>query len=107
MVLCAGSTALHIAVCDNHLDIVKLLVDNNADMDFQDRWNNSSYDEAVKAGHTHIIEYLDGVRAKRALEGNRLVIGKGVTLALVTQVRQTPFTRKGVRSKYANAGSNR
>ena len=62
------STALHIAVCDGHLDVCKVLVDNGGDMDFKDRWNHSPYDEAVNAGHSAIVTYFDTMRAKQASE---------------------------------------
>lgn len=90
--------ALHIAVCDDKLDIVKLLVEAGADMDYEDRWGNSAYDEAVKANNRTILEYLDGVKAQKAAEGGHVSVHKGASITVFAQARQTPFTSTGRRS---------
>jgi glutaminase len=50
-------TALHVAVCENNLDIIKLLIENNARTDILDRWNKTAIDEAD--GDKEILELLN------------------------------------------------
>jgi glutaminase len=59
-------TALHIAACDGHLEICKLLVAHGADMDFKDRWQHSPYDEAVNNAHAAIMSFFDEIRVRQA-----------------------------------------
>ena len=49
-------TALHIAVCENNLDVIKILVQNNAKADIKDRSNKTALDEAD--GNKEILEIL-------------------------------------------------
>ena len=54
-----GRTALHLAVCENHIDIVKFLVQiGKVKIDPKDRWENTPYDEAVRLNHEEIIDFL-------------------------------------------------
>ena len=54
-------TALHIAACENHLDICKALVQAGANIHAEDRWHTSPMEEAVKLGHSVIVEYFKEV----------------------------------------------
>lgn len=36
-----GRTALHIAACEGHVDVVKLLVSRRANIDARDRWGST------------------------------------------------------------------
>ena len=54
-----GRTALHLAVCENHIEIVKFLLNvGKVKKDPKDRWNKTPYDEAIKLNHTEIITLL-------------------------------------------------
>jgi Glutaminase len=49
-------TALHLAVCENHIQIVRfLIVVAKVKIDIKDRWNNTPYDEAVRLNREEII----------------------------------------------------
>jgi glutaminase len=49
-------TALHLAVCENHIQIVKfLIIVAKVDINIRDRWNNTPYDEAVRLNHEGIL----------------------------------------------------
>ena len=53
-------TALHLAVCENHIQIVKfLIIIAKVNINIQDRWNNTPYDEAVRLNHEEIISVFD------------------------------------------------
>lgn len=56
-------TATHHAVIGNHLEIVKLLVENGANLGLQNRHNKTPLMEAEASGHTDIKAYLEDVRA--------------------------------------------
>ena len=56
-------SALHIAVCDGHHEIVKCLLENKADFNKKDRWDNTPFDDAkrvgvVRVGNDPITELL-------------------------------------------------
>jgi len=54
-----GRTALHLAVCENHIEIVKFLLQiGKVKKDPKDRWNNTPHDEAKKLNHSEIIQLL-------------------------------------------------
>ena len=58
-------TALHLAVCENHIQIVKFLVIiAKVNVNIQDRWNNTPYDEAVRLNHEEIISVFDPYSVK-------------------------------------------
>ena len=39
---------------------VQVLIEAKADPDFQDRWGGTALAEAVREGHTKVVEYLCG-----------------------------------------------
>ena len=52
-------TALHLASCENHIDIVRFLIRvGEVQIDPRDRWDNTPYDEAVRLNHTEIMDLL-------------------------------------------------
>lgn len=51
-------TALHIAVCNNEIEIVQLLVENGADLQAQDRWKMTPIDYAQQFKHEIILNIL-------------------------------------------------
>ncbi|MBA0768384.1 hypothetical protein Gotri_017186, partial [Gossypium trilobum] len=36
-----GRTALHVAACEGHVEVVKLLLSRNANIDARDRWGST------------------------------------------------------------------
>ena len=54
-----GRTALHLAVCENHIEIVQFLLNiAKVNKNPKDRWNKTPLDEAIKLNHTEIIDLL-------------------------------------------------
>ena len=54
-----GRTALHLACCENHLEIVQFLINvAKVKKDPKDRWNHSPLDEAKEQNITEIINLL-------------------------------------------------
>ena len=54
-----GRTALHLATCENHIEIVEFLINiGKVKKNPKDRWNNTPLDEAVKLNHTEIVHLL-------------------------------------------------
>ena len=49
-----GRTILHLAVENNHIDMIKFLCENGANVNVQDRWGGSILDE-VETSSTNII----------------------------------------------------
>ncbi|CAL9686385.1 unnamed protein product [Knipowitschia caucasica] len=60
-----GRTALSLACEMGHLDVVKLLVQFNADPDISDVWGNSALMYGAFSGHSQVLEFL--VRAFKRL----------------------------------------
>jgi len=56
-------TALHLAVAGSHLDVIKYLVENGANVNPEDRWNAKPLDDAIE---TDIIEFLISKGAVRS-----------------------------------------
>ena len=54
-----GRTALHLATCENHIEIVEFLINiGKVKKNPKDRWNNTPLDEAIKLNHTEIVHLL-------------------------------------------------
>lgn len=51
-------TGLHIACSEGHYDLVKFLLDNNADTEIQDRWNNKAVQDAERNNFSEIVEMI-------------------------------------------------
>ncbi|PIA29590.1 hypothetical protein AQUCO_05800018v1 [Aquilegia coerulea] len=69
-----GRTALHIAACEGHVDVVKLLLTNKANIDARDRWGSTAAADAKYYGNVDIYNILKARGAK------------------VPKVRKTPMT---------------
>ena len=53
-------TALHLAACNGHLNVVRFLVEKGkADVNFLDRWQSTALDEAIKYEFDDIKKYLE------------------------------------------------
>lgn len=57
-----GRTAFHLACSNGYYDIVKLLVENNINIDSKDRWGNTGLDDAKREKQEKIVEYLENYR---------------------------------------------
>ena len=54
-----GRTPLHLACCENKLEIVKFLIEKcGCDINIKDRWGNTPLDDAIREGHNNIQYYL-------------------------------------------------
>ncbi|CAG0913555.1 unnamed protein product [Notodromas monacha] len=54
-----GRSALHLAACEGHVELVKFLVDCcKADVTLKDRWGNSALDDAQSFGRTEVVSLL-------------------------------------------------
>ena len=54
-----GRSALHLAACENHIEIVKFLLNiGKVKKNPKDRWGRTPYDDALANNHTEIEELL-------------------------------------------------
>ena len=53
-----GRTALHIACCEGHLNVVHYLLDWGAPIHTRDRYGHSPLDDAVRFNHFEIIKLI-------------------------------------------------
>ena len=51
-------TALHVASAEGHVKLVRLLLDNGAQVGLKDRWGKTPLDEAKDNKHEEIIKLL-------------------------------------------------
>jgi ankyrin repeat protein len=52
-------TALHLAACHGHFDVVRYLVNHGAAINVEDRFGNTPVEEAKNNGHTEIQQFLE------------------------------------------------
>ncbi|KAF6175132.1 hypothetical protein GIB67_022813 [Kingdonia uniflora] len=52
-------TALHLASCEGWIEIVDLLLERGADVDYQDRWGRTPLSDARSFGHEDICKLLE------------------------------------------------
>jgi hypothetical protein len=60
------SVALHLAASEGHMEAVKVLCEEKAYLDGVDRFNHTPLDDAVKAGHQDVADFLRKMGAKNA-----------------------------------------
>ena len=53
-----GRTALHLASCEGHAEVVDYLLDNGASVHARDRYGHSAFDDAIRYEHYDVIELL-------------------------------------------------
>ncbi|KAF8642760.1 hypothetical protein HU200_067142 [Digitaria exilis] len=59
-----GRTALHIAACEGHRDVVRVLLNWKANIDARDRWGSMAVADAKFYGHTRVYDLLTAHGAK-------------------------------------------
>ena len=74
-----GNTALHLAVQNNHFDIIKFLLERGASMTIQNQAGNTALDIAIQQGNNEIINYL---RDYPTLMGIRMIDENGLSSAV-------------------------
>lgn len=57
-------TALHIAACEGHLEVVKLLVNRRVNIDARDRWGSTAAADAKYHGNVEVYNTLKAHGAK-------------------------------------------
>ncbi|XP_059304803.1 integrin-linked protein kinase 1-like [Lycium ferocissimum] len=59
-----GRTALHIAACEGHVEVVKLLLSRKANIDARDRWGSTAAADAKYYGNNEVYNILKARGAK-------------------------------------------
>ncbi|XP_070021315.1 integrin-linked protein kinase 1-like isoform X2 [Nicotiana sylvestris] len=59
-----GRTALHIAACEGHVEVVKLLLSRKANLDARDRWGSTAAADAKYYGNVEVYNILKARGAK-------------------------------------------
>lgn len=59
-----GRTALHIAACEGHVEVVKLLLTRKANIDARDRWGSTAAADAKYYGNVEVYNILKARGAK-------------------------------------------
>ena len=55
-----GRTALHLAACEGHIDVIRFLVETcRVDINVEDNWGNIPIDEAKRHGYKGIVKYFE------------------------------------------------
>jgi len=55
-----GRTALHLAACEGHINVVRFLVETcRVDINVEDNWGNIPIDEARQQGFKDIVTFLE------------------------------------------------
>eukprot|EP00750_Incisomonas_marina_P021587 INCI457.1.p1 GENE.INCI457.1~~INCI457.1.p1 ORF type:complete len:678 (-),score=104.58 INCI457.1:1448-3481(-) len=64
-----GRTAIHVAASSGHLEMVKYLVANGANVDVCDRFGNTPLDDAKRENFKEIVSYLSKRKGSKSLAG--------------------------------------
>jgi ankyrin repeat protein len=75
-----GQTALHYAALNNDIDMVKILINNGAELDNQDCRGNTALHLAVQMQYQQIVEILLESSASKSIENDLFL--KPIDLAL-------------------------
>jgi ankyrin repeat protein len=67
-------TALHLAAAEGHLDVIKFLVQQGADVNSLDRFGNAPLDEAILHGNDEEAEFLRSVNANVGMAAKPLLL---------------------------------
>ncbi|BBN07980.1 protein MpMAPKKK9 [Marchantia polymorpha subsp. ruderalis] len=59
-------TALHVAACENWIEVVKLLIEKGADVNAEDRWGSTPLADAQHYGNIEICKLLEANKGKLA-----------------------------------------
>eukprot|EP00026_Physarum_polycephalum_P002866 Phypoly_transcript_02875.p1 GENE.Phypoly_transcript_02875~~Phypoly_transcript_02875.p1 ORF type:complete len:834 (-),score=168.92 Phypoly_transcript_02875:78-2579(-) len=63
-------TALHVAASEGHIDVVRILIREGADLNFADRYNATPLDDAIHHGHQDVAKLLVESGAKHGVGSN-------------------------------------
>ena len=54
-----GRSCLHLACCEGHVELVKILLAQHASTTLKDRWGHTPIDDAKTHGHEDIVKLLN------------------------------------------------
>ena len=92
-------TAAHLAASEGKLNVLKLLVERGANINFMDRWGNRCLNDALRAGHMECAAFL---RSKGAEEsGSDDQAEKQITLRNASPQAMAELHARGVREFWA------
>ena len=81
-----GRTALHIACCEGHVDLVKYMLDLGAPVHVRDRYGDSPLDDAVTFHRATIVSMLRQTGAHLTMPPSKLAIAVNKLVIVVSQL---------------------
>ncbi|KAL3688381.1 hypothetical protein R1sor_014690 [Riccia sorocarpa] len=82
-------TALHIAACENQMEVVKLLIKHGADVNAEDRWGSTPLADAQHYGNIEICKLIEANHGKLAKHARNSLMRMSSALVPEYEINQS------------------